>query len=287
MKEKSLFIVSISILFLFIAAFLVYPFAIMLLNSFQSTAQGTFTLDNYLEIFSKSIYLMAFRNSIVISVVSSMIALLLATISVDVIKEKSKRFQNNILVLANLTSNFAGIPLAFAFIILLGNTGILVLLDQLLGLNLLEHFNLYSRDGLSLIYIYFQLPLGIMLLYPVFDHLDKHWKEAAAILGASDFQYWRYIGLPIISPGLFGVFTIMFANAMGAYASVYALTGSTYNIVSVRIATTVSGDVIARPEIASTLSIILAFILLVNMLIGEWLMNRGRRDRNEKVHTTH
>ncbi|MCQ9212582.1 MULTISPECIES: ABC transporter permease subunit [unclassified Streptococcus] len=287
MKEKLLFIVTISILFLFIAAFLVYPFFIMLLNSFQTNAQDMFTLGNYIEIFSKSIYVTAFLNSIVISVASSLIALVLAAVSVNVIKLKSKKFQNNVLVMANLTSNFAGIPLAFAFIILLGNTGILILLDQLLGLHLFDHFNLYSRDGLSLIYIYFQLPLGIMLLYPVFDNLDEHWKAAAAILGASDFQYWKYIGLPIIFPSLVGVFTIMFANAMGAYASVYALTGSTYNILSVRIATTVSGDVIARPEIASTLSIILAFILLVNMLLGEWLTSKVRRDTNEKIRKTY
>ncbi|MBF0776553.1 ABC transporter permease [Streptococcus azizii] len=282
MKEKSIFIVTISILFLFIAAFLVYPFLIMLLNSFQTAAHDAFTLGNYSEVFSKSIYLSAFLNSIIISVASSLFALILAAVSVNVIKSRAKKFQNNILVMANLTSNFAGIPLAFAFIILLGNTGVLVLLDQLSGWKLLEHFNLYSKDGLSLIYIYFQLPLGIMLLYPVFDNLDKHWKAAAAILGANDFQYWKCIGLPIISPGLFGVFTIMFANAMGAYASVYALTGSTFNILSVRIATTVSGDVIARPEIASTLAIILAFILLVNMLIGEWLTTKVRRDTNEK-----
>lgn len=278
MKGKQIFIVAIGLLFFCLLAFLVYPFLMMLLSSFQTNAQDAFTLDNYKEVFTKPMYLTAFLNSIVISVVSSLIALLITVIATYAIKSRSEKFQNNILVMANLTSNFAGIPLAFAFIILLGNTGIFILLDKTLGWNILNGFNLYSWSGLILIYIYFQLPLGIMLLYPIFDGLDKYWREAATILGANDMQYWRRIALPFISPSLLGVFTIMFANAMGAYASAYALTGSTYNMLAIRIGATVSGDIFARPEIAASLSIILAIILLINMMINDWLTNRMRRD---------
>lgn len=117
-----------------------------------------------------------------------------------------------------------------------------------------------------------------MLLYPVFDGLEDNWREAATILGASDFQYWRRIALPFISPGILGVFAIMFANAMGAYASAYALTGSTYNMLAIRIGATVSGDIFARPEIAASLSVILALILLINMLVNDWMTRRLRRD---------
>ncbi len=278
MKGKSLFIGAIIILFTSIFAFLVYPFLMMALSSFQTNAQDAFTLANYQEVFSKPMYLTAFTNSILISLISSIVAIIITLIATYAIKLKSEKFQNNILVMANLTSNFAGIPLAFAFIILLGNTGIFVLLDKTLGWNLLDGFNLYSWSGLVLIYIYFQLPLGIMLLYPIFDGLDKHWREAATILGASDIQYWRRIAIPYITPSVLGVFTIMFANAMGAYASAYALTGSTYNMLAIRIGATVSGDIFARPEIAAALSIILAIILLINMIINDWLTGRMRRD---------
>ncbi|MCU7558574.1 ABC transporter permease subunit [Macrococcus capreoli] len=278
MKGKSLFITAIIILFVSLFAFLIYPFLMMVISSFQTNAQDAFTIGNYQEVFTKPMYLTAFINSIIISVVSSVIALIITLIATYAIKSKSEKFQNNILVMANLTSNFAGIPLAFAFIILLGNTGLFILLDKTLGWNLLEGFNLYSWSGLILIYIYFQLPLGIMLLYPVFDGLDKHWREAATILGANDFQYWKRIAIPFITPSVLGVFTIMFANAMGAYASAYALTGSSYNMLAIRIGATVSGDIFARPEIAAALSIILAIILLVNMVVNDWLTNRMRRD---------
>lgn len=278
MKGKSIFIITICVLLLSIGAFLIYPFMMMLFSSFQNNAQDAFTLDNYIEVFTKPMYLKAFQNSIVISVISSMIALFLTIIATYAIKSKSEKFQNNILVMANLTSNFAGIPLAFAFIILLGNTGLFILLDRQLGINIFDGFNLYSWSGLILIYIYFQLPLGIMLLYPIFDGLEKDWREAATILGASNFQYWKRIAIPFISPSILGVFSIMFANAMGAYASAYALTGSTYNMLSIRIGATVSGDIFARPEIAASLSIVLAIILLVNMLVNDWLTRRLRRD---------
>nr|WP_263312803.1 ABC transporter permease subunit [Mammaliicoccus sp. Marseille-Q6498] len=278
MKGKSLFITAIIVLFVCLFAFLIYPFLMMLISSFQTNTQDAFTLNNYQEVFTKPMYLTAFMNSIVISFISSILALAVTMIATYAIKEKSKKIQDNILVMANLTSNFAGIPLAFAFIILLGNTGLFILLDKSLGLNILDGFNLYSWSGLILIYIYFQLPLGIMLLNPIFDGLDKNWREAATILGASDFQYWKRIAIPYITPSVLGVFTIMFANAMGAYASAYALTGSTYNMLAIRIGATVSGDIFARPEIAASLSIILSIILFVNLVVNDWLTSRMRRD---------
>lgn len=222
-------------------------------------------------------YTSAFRNSIIISFVSAIVALIFTTLATYGIVSTSDKLKSNFLVLANLTSNFAGIPLAFAYIILLGGSGTLILLGRNLGWDWLANFNIYSVTGLTIVYIYFQLPMGITLLMPIYDALDARWREAASLLGANSFHFWTKIGLPILAPSLLGVFAIMFANAMGAYASAEALTGTSINLLSIRIANTVSGDIFARPEVGAALSIMLALILLFNMLLSNWVVNRVRK----------
>lgn len=190
----------------------------------------------------------------------------------------SVKIQERILVICNLTSNFAGVPLAFAFIVLLGNSGLFTLLFNSWGIDLTKGFNLYSWWGLILIYIYFQLPLAIMFMYPVFHGIQQQWKEAAALLGATPLQFWLRIGIPFMLPSIAGTISILFANAMGAYASAYALTGSHYNLVSIRIGALLTGDIFARPELASVIAVLLGLTLVIAMVMNEMLTKKVRRD---------
>ncbi|WP_429752694.1 MULTISPECIES: ABC transporter permease [unclassified Bacillus (in: firmicutes)] len=277
-RINGMLIASLIPFFLLIVLFLVVPLISMIYGSSQQTGGNGFTVSNYIEVFKNSYYHQAFKNSILISIVSSFIAIVISVFATYSITLFPKKIQDRILIFANLTSNFAGVPLAFAFIVLLGNSGLFMLLFQQLGWNTLSSFHLYSWSGLVLIYIYFQLPLGIMLLYPIYAGIQKQWKEAAALLGASSYQFWLKIGLPVILPSIAGTFSILFANAMGAYASAYALTGSTYNLVTIRVGALVSGDIFARPELGSALAVLLGLVLVVAMLINEWLTRKIRRD---------
>ncbi|MDU1043891.1 MULTISPECIES: ABC transporter permease subunit [Peptoniphilus] len=260
-----------------VISILLYPLVKMIISSFM-TSSGDFTLENYKEIFSAKMYVDSFKNSIILSFFSALVGVIFTWLATYSIISLFPKAREKFLVISNLTSNFAGIPLAFAFIILLGNSGVIVLFDKLTGINLLKDFNLYSVSGLLLIFIYFQLPLGITLMVPIFDALDKKWREAAELLGANSFYYWKKIGLPVLAPSLIGIFSIMFANALGAYASAEALTGSSVNLLAIRIGNTVSGDIFARPEIGAALSLVLSIILLVNMLISSWMTKKFRRD---------
>jgi putative spermidine/putrescine transport system permease protein len=250
----------------------------MIYGSFQSNGGADFTLDQYKDVFQNAYYHQAFKNSILISFFSSFIAIVLAVFATYSITQFSKKIQDRILVFANLTSNFAGIPLAFAFIVLLGNSGLFTLLFKHFGWDILSSFHLYSWSGLVLIYVYFQLPLAVMLLFPIYQGIQTQWKEAASLLGASSSQFWLRIGIPVIMPSIAGTFSILFANAMGAYASAYALTGSTYNLVTIRIGALTSGDIFAKPELGSAIACLLGLTLIIAMLINEWLSRKIRRD---------
>ncbi|QSB08329.1 ABC transporter permease subunit [Lysinibacillus fusiformis] len=255
--------------------FFLVPLLYMLITSFQNS-EG-FTLAQYKSIFTNDYILQGFKNSITLSVISAVIALFVTLFAVYAMMKFSEPVREKILILTNLTSNFSGIPLAFAFIVLLGNSGLFTLLFDKWDIDVLTSFSLYSWGGLLLIYIYFQLPLALMLLYPIYDGIQQQWKEAAALLGASSWQFWLKIGLPVMLPGIVGTFSVLFANAMGAYASAYALTSSNYNLVAIRIGSLIKGDIFAQPELASAIAVILAVTMVTAMLISEWSISKTRR----------
>jgi len=261
-----------------IFGFELLPIMGMLIDSFRTDDGAAWTLRQYITALKNPYYLVAIKNSLLISLLSSFIAIVAAAFVAYFITRLKPKSQEAVLTYVNLTANFAGVPLAFAYIIMLGNSGLFTILFQRWGLDIFSEFNLYSWSGLVMVYVYFQLPLAILLLYPIYFEIKEQWREAAHLLGASDMQFWLQVGLPVIMPGLVGTFSILFANAMGAYATAYALVGSNYNLLSVRIGALISGDVYARPQLASALAMLLALSLIAAMLINEYMMRRIRRD---------
>ena len=256
---------------LFFVLFQLAPMVWVLVNSFKDGA--LWSLYHYQEILDSAFYRQAFSNSLRMSVTSSLVGLAIATMAAASLRRIDSRVRDVVVAFTNMTSNFSGVPLAFAFIIILGFNGAITLLLKQWGL--IDGFNLYGRTGLTLIYIYFQIPLAILLLYPAFDALSNDWEEAAALLGAGRIRYWRSVALPVLSPALLGTFIILVANAMGAYASVYALTTGNYNLVTIRIASLVSGDLFLEPNMAAALSVMLMVILGFVTAVNQWLLKRS------------
>ena len=274
-SKKQLFVWVFPFLVIILLFFIV-PLLYMVISSF-SNSDG-FTLNQYETVLTNSYILQGFKNSITLSAVSALIALVVTLFAVYAIMRFSEPVREKVLIISNLTSNFSGIPLSFAFIVLLGNSGLFTLLFEKWGIDELSSFSLYSWSGLLLIYVYFQLPLSLMLLYPIYYGIQQQWKDAAALLGASTFQFWSKIGIPIMLPGIVGTFSVLFANAMGAYASAYALTGSNYNLVAIRIGALLSGDIFAQPELASAIAVLLGVTMITAMLLSEWSIKKTRRN---------
>lgn len=256
---------------LFFFAFQLAPLLWVMINAVR-TGDG-WGLGNFSEIFGSPFYLQAIRYSLEISVWSSLIGLAIAILGSYSLRQVDSRLRDFVMAFANMTSNFAGVPLAFAFIIILGFNGAITLLLKQAGI--IEDFNLYSKTGLIILYTYFQIPLGVMLLYPAFDALREDWRESAALLGASQWAFWRHIGIPVLTPALLGTFVILLANALGAYATVYSLTTGNFNVVPIRIAGLVSGDVFLDPNMASALAMVLVGLMSIITLAHQWLLRRS------------
>ncbi|MCJ7690722.1 MAG: ABC transporter permease subunit [Clostridiaceae bacterium] len=268
-KKTILFLIQALVPFVVITLlFLLLPSILMIIDSFKS-GSGSFTLENYKIALTNMFYLKAISNSIQISLISSLIGLIIALVCAYSISNFSEKVQNSFITILNMTSNYSGVPLAFGYIVLLGNTGMFVLLFKHLGLNALNNFNLYSWIGLIITYVYFQIPLAIMVLYPSFLGIKKEWRQSAMLLGANSIQFWTKIGIPVLIPSVVGTLSILFANAMGAYATAYALVGKNYNLLTIRIGSLVVGDIRPQPELAGALAVILGITTISMMIINE------------------
>ncbi|OCH24673.1 ABC transporter permease [Aliivibrio fischeri] len=256
---------------LFFYLFQLAPMIWVFINSF--IYEDEYSFENYQEIFDSSFMLQGFSNSLWLSIWSSLIGLMIATLLVSSLRRIDSKLRDGIIAFTNMSSNFSGVPLAFAFIIILGVNGAFTLLLKQYGL--IDDFNLYGKWGLLSLYIYFQIPLAVLLLYPAFDALSDDWQAASALLGAKTWQYWTKIALPVLFPALLGTFIILIANAIGAYASVYALTNGNYNVITVRIASLVSGDLFLEPNLAAAISVILMAILAFITIVNQWLIARS------------
>jgi len=252
--------------------FQIAPLLWVLVHSLQSEDTG-WGLDNFSKIFASKFYLQAIQHSLEISFWSSLFGIVIAVLGSYSLHKVDSKLRNFVNAFANMTSNFSGVPLAFAFIILLGFNGSITIMLKQAGI--IEDFNLYSKTGLIILYTYFQIPLGVLLLYPAFDALREDWRESASLLGANSWQFWRFIGLPVLTPALLGTFVILLANALGAYATVYARTTGNFNVLPIRIAAMVSGDISLDPNMASALAVILVGLMTLVTLVHQWLLKRS------------
>ena len=259
MKKRTYFAALLPFLIL-AGMFEILPVFTIIVKSFMpESGDPGFTLQNYINIFSKPLYLTAIKNSLIISVVSAVIMSVL-----------------------NMVSNFSGVPLAFSFIILLGNAGVITILGRNLGIDAIADFPLYTVWGLMLTYVYFQIPLATLLLIPSFDSIRNEWKEAVSLMGGNSAVFWRRVGIPVLMPSILGTFSTLFANAVSAYATAYALLMNNFSILPVRISEQFTGDVVQRPQFGSALAVVLMLMMTLSILITQSLTQKRGGGKNEK-----
>lgn len=265
--------------FLFAVMFLILPTGYLVIGGLQDP-DGSFTLKHIGELFQPTTldaYLISIKISTVTAVGGAFFGFLLAYAAI--MGGLPRGIRTALLTFSGVASNFAGVPLAFAFIATLGRLGLVtIVLVNLFGFNLYNTgFDILSFWGLSITYMYFQFPLMVLILAPALDGLKREWREAAENLGAGSIQYWRFIALPILLPTLIGTTLLLFANAFGAVATAYALTGSSLDIITILLYAQIRGDVLHNPNLGYAMA--LGMIAITGVSNGLYIWLRGRSER--------
>jgi putative spermidine/putrescine transport system permease protein len=264
--------------FVFSGLFLIGPTLILAYRSLEAPESGL-TLVHYQELLNDTVlssYGMSIRISLWSAILGGLIGFLIAwAISIGGLP---RPFRSLTTTFSGVAANFAGVPLAAAFIFTLGRIGAITALLKLVGIDLYRSgFSLYSFVGLTLVYLYFQIPLMVLVILPAIDGLKREWREAAENLGATSLQYWRDVALPVLLPSILGSMILLFGNAFGAHATAYALTGGVFNLATLLIGQQISGDVLHNPGLGYAVAMGMILIMAFSILIYSILQRRSER----------
>jgi putative spermidine/putrescine transport system permease protein len=246
-----------------------------------STDTGGFTFSNISTTFNQPEYTQAFKQSILLSAWTSALGAIFGTWLAYAIVTAPPRSPLRRLVStgSGVLAYFAGVPLAFAFIAALGQTGVATALLSHIGINLYKDgFNIGSLTGVGLAYVYFQVPLMVLLITPALEGLRPQWREAATGLGASNWSYWRHVGGPVLAPAFLGSTLLLFGNAFAAYATALALVGGTVPLVPSQIKAALSGNVfVNQDKVGLALGLEMIVVVGIVMIAYGLLSRRASR----------
>lgn len=268
-----------------ITAFLLIPTVSLLWGSFHDSKTGAFTLGNY-SYLSHPLDLVPFRNSLELSLASTIVGGIFGLlIAQAIVSSRRPLIQEIATTFSSVAANFAGVPLAFAFIATLGAQGLVT--RQFFNVTHFDlyidgGFKLYSVLGLTIVYAYWEIPLMVLVMLPPLQAMKASWREAAEILGATKWQYMKSVAIPILFTPVVSSLLLLYANAFGAYATAYGLTTGFIPLVPIEISNLINGDVNHDPGTADALAIGLAVIMaiciggrvLLERRSSKWLSSR-------------
>jgi putative spermidine/putrescine transport system permease protein len=266
----------------YLAVFFVLPSVLVLFSAFRrvdpDTGVHSFTLQNWSDSLHGA-YLKGLENSIQLAAVTAVISAVLGLVLAYAISTSRRPFFKQLVSTSSaVLANFGGLPLAFLFVAVLGSAGVLTsTVQSLFGLSLQDdlHFSLFSIRGVELVYLYFLIPLMVLVITPALEGIRPQWREAAENLGATGWQYWRWVAAPVLLPNVLGSTVLLFCGSLSAFATASALTNGTLAIVPLQIDTAVSGNVLVGQEnLAAALALNMIVIVVPLTLIYQLLQKR-------------
>jgi putative spermidine/putrescine transport system permease protein len=259
--------------------FLGVPTVAVAVGAFQSHGGG-WTLSN-LRLASSGVYRHGFQTSLELATITAIVPGVLGALVAYAVHtaRPGSLLKRLVSTASGVFANFGGVPLAFLFIASLGTTGQATRWLNAAGLNPYRHgFNLYAFSGIVLVYMYFQIPLMVLVITPALEGLRPAWREAAHNMGASNWSYWRHVGVPVLLPSFLGAVLLLFGSGLSAYATAEALTNGSVALTSIQIGSFLNGNVIAGQEnVGKALGLGLIVIIVFVMAIYSVLQRRASR----------
>ncbi|ULP36669.1 ABC transporter permease subunit [Mycolicibacterium rufum] len=261
-----------------VVIFLIIPTVTVVVSAVW--VDGAFSLDRVAALFTGTA-LSALWNSVLLSGATAILGALLGAVMAWLIVSSppTSMVRRAVLSLCSVLAQFGGVALAFAFLATVGLNGVLTLwVQQATGWNLAGSGWLYGLGGLILVYTYFQIPLMVIVFVPALEGLREQWREAAVSLGASTWDYWREVAIPLLTPAFLGSALLLFANAFAAYATAAALVSQGSPILPLLIrASLVSEVVLGQAGFAYALALEMIVVVAVVMAAYNLLVRRSSR----------
>ncbi|MCP9274679.1 ABC transporter permease [Mycolicibacterium arenosum] len=264
--------------FAIVTIFLIVPTVTVVVSAFVD--ESGFSTARISALFSETA-LSALGRSVLLSASTALLGAVFGALLAWLIVSRppSSMIRRAVLALCSVLAQFGGVALAFAFLATIGLNGVLTLWAQeYLGWNLAGSGWLYGLPGLVVVYTYFQIPLMVIVFLPALEGLRDQWREAALNLGASTWQYWRQVAIPLLTPAFLGAALLLFANAFAAYATAAALVSQGSPIVPLLIRSALTSEVVlGQAGFAYALALEMIVVVAVVMVAYAAMVKRTAR----------
>jgi len=265
--------------FAYVGVFLLLPTAIIVIGSLTASGGGV-SLANFAGI-NKPYMVKAFTLSLSVSGVSALAGAFFGAVFAYAVVTGNPNglLRRSIMSASGVLAQFGGVALAFAFIATISTVGFVTVFLKDHGIDIYPNgVWLYDAPGITLIYVYFQIPLMVLVFLPALDGIRPQWREATESLGGSTWHYWHYVAGPLLAPAFLGCTLLLFANAFSAYATISALltNGGTYVPLQVQALLTSETEQ-SQPGLAQALALAMILIVVIVMTLYALLQRRTTR----------
>jgi putative spermidine/putrescine transport system permease protein len=264
----------------YLVIFLIIPTLVVVIGAFGSDDGGV-TLSNITAL-TDGYIVDAFVRSFLLSAVTALIGAVVGGLLAYVVAtgKPGGTLRRIVTSACAVLAQFGGVTLAFAFVATIGLSGFVTVFLQ-------DHFSidlfsggvwLFDFPGLVLVYAYFQIPLMVIVFLPAVDGLRANWREATENLGGSTWQYWRYVGGPLLAPAFLGSTLLLFANAFSAYATAAALVSQGSPIVPLQIRSALTSEVVlGQANLGKAMALGMVVVVAIVMSLYALLQRRTAR----------
>ena len=267
------------ILTILIFIFLYIPMAVLIVASFNTgkdiaNFEG-FTLHRYVELFQDAHLLQLLRNSLVVSIISTVVATTFGTVAAVGIHNLKPRMRKVVMSLTN-------IPMTNPDIV----TGVsLSLLFVFVGTRMLGQRDALTFWTLLIAHITFNLPYVILNVMPKLQQMDNSLTDAAMDLGCTPLQAFFKVTLHEIMPGIVSGAIMAFTMSLDDFVISYFVSGLDFVTLPVEIYSYTKKPIQPKVYAMFTLLFLLIFVLMVAMNLLQIRADRNKTVRRSKVET--
>ena len=227
------------------------------MNGFES-----FTLEHYKAVFEDTRLLVILINTVLIALLSGMIATIIGTLgAIGIVSMKDKKMRNTLLSLNNVLIVSPDVVIGASFLILF----------TMIGVKL-------GFTSVLVSHIAFSVPIVVLMVLPKLLEMNTSLIDAARDLGATKRDVLMRVILPYIAPGIFAGFFMAITYSLDDFAVTFFVTGNGFSTLSVEIYS------MARAGITLTINAIsgLVFFVTVLVVIGYYFVNNRAKARMEE-----
>src|SRR5215472_10903995 len=220
-----------------VLAFLALPLLLVFRYSLNRFVPGQFmvealTLDNYVKVATDPYYASVLKTTLLMAVAVTASCLLIGFPAAQYLARTSVRFKA-VLILAVILPLFVGNAVrAAGWMVAFGQKGIVNYLMAVLAPSAAPLTLMYTPTAVLIGIVSVNLPFVVLTLHSVLEGIDPSAEEAALSLGATPFEAWRLITLPLAVPGVLAAGVLCFILAMNAYATPVLLGGPRFQMMA-------------------------------------------------------